>query len=136
MVPKPSEQNPKGFNAPEKTLGLSEAEQVVTPSTKQEQFDQTSVDLIREKLVSESAGLAATQTNTQPAQTPQTQTSSTSQLSSLPPEEQIHHLVNLAHTSGLDHAFKMANATNNAYVIDRFHDELVNRVLHNKQQSM
>ncbi len=141
MLPKGNEENPNALDSSLHFERMSTPRDQNTAEAKhsREAIDQSQADLVREKLVTESAEIAPnskaqtlTTLRTSQAQevTPQ------AQLASLSPEDQVQHLVNVAHASGLDHAFDMANKTNNAYVIDRFHDELVNRVLHNKQQSM
>lgn len=136
MAPQSPELHPDGFGSkvlqsPNESLSMEGEPRLPT----QEHMDSTQADVVREKLVSEAAGLvqATPATNQQSSAVSQ---KTAKDLVAMTPEDQIEHLVGIAHTNGLEHAFKMANATNNAYVIDRFHDELVNRVLHNKQQSM
>ncbi len=140
QAPKPQEGDPSLLNqlSPENGDFQTSPETPQVPSP--ENLDVAQADVVREKLVSESAGLGANQTSS--TQTPvqagvysQTNTALAS-MGAMTPEDQINHLVDVAHKSGLDHAYKMALDTKNAYIIDRFHDELVNRVLHNKQQSM
>lgn len=55
-------------------------------------------------------------------------------LQTLSPEDQVATLVTIAHSEGLEHAFALAKKTNNAYVIDRFHDTLVNNIIEFKNQ--
>ena len=139
LLPRQPEQQPNGYDTRTQEPGFS----ADVPSHN-EQLPQkdtyesiASADVIREKIVSEAAGLSSQQTTqTTTAQGATMAALSPRALSDMTPEDQVKHLVDLAHKSGLDHAYKLANATNNAYVIDRFHDELVNRVMHNKQQSM
>lgn len=125
------ESSPKVATRPNETqekAPLPEMVQNVEAETQQ------SADRVREQLVSENAGLstASTPTPTTPAQpgvAPARQ-----DFGALEPDDQVSFLLKLAHDTGLERAFRMAKHTNDAYVIDKFHDELVNRVLHNKNQ--
>lgn len=139
LLPKQPEQQPNGFDTQKQEPGFSAAAPSHSEQLPQKETYESiaSADVVREKIVSEAAGLSSQQTTQQTTNQSAPQGAlSPKALSDMTPEDQVKHLVDLAHKSGLDHAYKLANATNNAYVIDRFHDELVNRVMHNKQQSM
>lgn len=65
--------------------------------------------------------------------TPTQGTKSSDAFDNLQPQEKVSFLVKLAHTEGLNQAYRMASNTQDAFVIDKFHDTLINQLLEKKQ---
>lgn len=80
-------------------------------------------EVVRQKIANAPAPQTAT-----PAPAPSPSTSSPS--SAVPPElhQKVQALVNVAFTKSIDDAIKEAKATNNAALIDAFHDLLVDEL--------